>query len=169
MAVATVLYSAPTLITISPAGLVTSTTFLAGRESTENDNTTPKFLDANLQGFVTTGTTPTVGKTIAIYVWGAHTSLATTARDVLDGLDSAETITSENVRAGFLKLAVAVQVDAASDRKYEFGPVSVAAALGLATLPRYWGVFMAHDTVAALNATAGNHEMRFVGIKYDLT
>ena len=58
MAVATVLYSAPTLITISPAGLVTSTTFLAGRESTENDNTTPKFLDANLQGFVTTGTTP---------------------------------------------------------------------------------------------------------------
>lgn len=167
MATATINYGTTTTITISPASLATSSTFVAGRESTEIDNTSNKYTDAHLQGFVTTGTSPTAGKTIAVYVWGSHTSLGTTARDVLDGTDSAETLTSENVRNGFLRLVAALVVDSTSDRKYEFGPVSVASFFG-GVMPKYCGVFVAHDTAVNLNSTAGNHEFKYTGIKYDV-
>lgn len=167
MATATINYGTTTTITCGVASLASSSTFVAGRESTQIDNTSDKFIDAHLQGFVTTGTSPTASKTIAVYVWGSHTSLATTARDVLDGTDSAETITSENVRNGFLRIAAAMIVDATSNQKYEFGPVSVAALFG-GVMPEYWGIFVAHDTAVALHATSGNHEFRYTGVKYDV-
>ena len=46
----------------------------------------------------------------------------------------------------------------------------VFAARGLAQhfggmLPARWGIFIDHNTVAALKATAGNHELRYTGLK----
>lgn len=164
MATSAISYSATAAITIAPASLASSATFLAGVESTEIDNTTNLYLDALVQGFVTTGTTPTTAKSIRIYFWGSHTSIATTARGVLDGLSSAETIASAEERDGFLVRAKSILVNATSNIKYEFGPISVADVLG--EMPQYWGVFVTHDTAVALHATAGNHEMKYTGIKY---
>lgn len=167
MATVAALYSSPTTITLSPASLASSTTFVAGRESTEVDNTTNLYVDALVQGRVTVGTTPTANTRIQIHVWGSDTSLATTALDTLDGTDSAETLTNTGMLNTVLKLAAVIDVSAAtSDLAYPFAPFSVATALGLTTLPRYWGLYLTHNTVAALHATAGNHVFSFTGVKY---
>ena len=157
-------YTGPTTITMSPASLASSTTFIAGRESTQIDNTTNLYDDVEIQGFSTTGTSPTADTNIRLYLWGSHTSLGTTALDVLDGTDSAETFSSPQIRDSISVLARLVQVDATSNAEYQFKPFSVAQIFG--SVPQYWGLFLAHDTGVALNATAGNHEFKYTGIKY---
>ena len=82
MAITTINYSSNTTITMDLANLASSSTFLAGRESNQIDNTTNKYIDCQVSGFVTVGTTPTANTVIAVYVWGADSSLATTAIEV---------------------------------------------------------------------------------------
>lgn len=168
MATVTVNYSSNTTITCSVASLASSSTFVAGRESTQIDNTTNKYVDALVSGKVAVGTTPTANTQICVYVWGAETSLATTAIDVLDGTDSDETLTNTGVRDSALRLGAVITVPAAtSNVGYDFAPFSVAALFG-GHMPKFWGLFVAHNTVAALNSTAGNHVFEFVGVKYDV-
>lgn len=168
MATSTINYSANTTITMDLANLGSSTTFVAGRESSQIDNTTNKYVDAIVSGTVSVGTTPTANKTIAIYVWGSDTSLATTAIDVLDGTDSAETLTNTGV-LNALRFGAAVAVPAAtSDVQYPVLPFSVAARFG-GVMPKFWGLFVAHDTGVNLRNTAVNtNSFEFVGIKYDV-
>lgn len=166
MATSNVAYGSNTAITISPASLATDANFLAGRESSEVDNTTNKYVDALVQGKVTVGTTPTANTYIQIYVWGANTSLGTTAIDVLDGTDSAETLTNSGVRLTMLRLGAVISVTAAtSDVAYPFAPFSVAALFD-GVMPKYWGLFVTHNTGVNLNATAGNHVFEYNGITY---
>jgi len=168
MATATINYSSNTTITISPASTASSSTFVAGRESTEIDNTTNKYVDALVQGKVTVGTTPTANTQIAIYVWGADTSLGTTAIDVLDGTDSAETLTNTGILYSALKLAATITITATtSDIGYNFAPFSVASKFG-GVMPKFWGLFVSHNTGVNLNSTGGNHVFSFNGIKYDV-
>lgn len=168
MATTTVTYSANTAITMDLANLGTSTTFVAGRESSQIDNTTNKYMDCLVSGSVSVGTTPTANKTIAIYVWGADTSLATTALDVLDGTDSAETLTNTGI-LNALKFGAAVAVPAAtSDVAYIVLPFSVASKFG-GVMPKFWGLYVAHDTGVNLRNTAVNtNSFEFVGVKYDV-
>lgn len=165
MATSSINYATATTITLSPASLASSGTYVAGRESTEIDNTTNEYLDALVQGFVTTGTSPTVDTYIKLYVWGSHTAPSTTALDVLDGLDSAETFTSAEIMNSIVTLVRSVKINATSNQKYHFKPFSIADIFG--EVPQYWGLFLAHDTGVALNSTAGNHEFKYTGIKHD--
>lgn len=166
MATATVNYSANTSITIGLASLASSATWVAGRESTEIDNTTNKFVDALVSGKITVGTTPTANTQIMVYVWGAETSLATTAIDVLDGADSDETLTNTGIRDA-LRLGAVITVPATtSNVTYPILPFSVAQLFG--SMPKYWGLFVAQNTGAALNSTAGNHALEYIGLKYDI-
>lgn len=168
MATLTPNYSSDTTITIGLATtpLASSSTFVAGRESSEIDNTTNKYMDAQVSGKVTVGTTPTANTTIAVYVWGSDVSLATRAIDTLDGTDSDETLTNTGILTA-LKLGAAVAVPAAtSNVGYPILPFSVAALFG-GVLPKFWGLFVAHNTGVALNSTAGNHNFEYVGIKFD--
>lgn len=168
MAVTKITYASSASITIGLNSLATSSTLLAGRESTQVDNTTNLYMDALVQGVVTVGTTPTSGKTIAIYVWGSDTSLATTALDVLDGTDSAETITNEGVRNSVLRLGAGITLTAAtSDVAYPIAPFSVRALFG--NMPKYWGLFVTHDTVAALKSTGNTDMFTYTGITYTTT
>lgn len=150
------------------ANLATSSTFLAGRESSQVDNTTNKFIDCFVSGFVSVGTTPTANTVIAVYVWGADTSLATTALDVLDGTDSAETLTNAGI-LNALRLGASVAVPATtSDVQYIVLPFSVAALFG-GVMPKFWGLFVAHNTAVNLRNTSVNtNSFEFVGIKYDV-
>lgn len=168
MATATINYSSNTAITMDLANLGTSSTFLAGRESSQIDNTTNKFVDAFVSGFVSVGTTPTANTVIGIYVYGADTSLATTALDVLDGTDSAETLTNAGILAA-LKLGASVAVPAAtSDLQYIVLPFSVASLFG-GVMPKFWGLFVSHNTAVNLRNNAVNtNSFEYVGIKYDI-
>lgn len=167
MATITPSYAASATITISPASLATSSTFVAGRESTVVDNSSNKYDDALFSGKVTVGTTPTINTQILVYVF-APMDDTPTYPDVMDGTDSAETITSAGVGRGFLKLAASLDVDATtSDRVYNFGPVSVASLFG-GIMPKFWSVFVAHNTGVNLNATGGNHIFTYIGVKFDV-
>lgn len=165
MATQNIAYSTDTVITISLASLATSATWVAGQESNVIDNTSNKYVDAVVQGKIQTGTTPTANTSIIVYVYGASVSPATTAIDVIDGTDSAETITSVGVRNSFMKVGAILDVDSnTSNRDYPFS-FGVAQLFG-GSLPPYWGLFVAHNTGVNLNATGGNHVISFRGITY---
>lgn len=157
-------YAASATITITLASLASSATRTAGVESTAISNVTNVYVDALVSGKITTGTTPTVDKQIDIWVYASHDDVPTYP-DVLDGTDSAETITSENVRNSAMRLAHVIQIDSTSDRTYWVSKFSVAALFG-GVLPRQWGLFIAHDTAVNLNATGTNHEFKYDGIEY---
>lgn len=153
-----------TALTISLASLASGSSgvFTAGQESTAVDNTSNLDLDHLLSGFITTGTSPTASRSINVYVYAniSSSSGTPTYPDVLDGTDSAETFTSANVMNSAIKLAASITSDNSSNRAYYFGPISVAALFG-GSMPKFWGVFVAHDTAVALNSTSGNHVLSY--------
>lgn len=167
MADVTTTYAASATITCGVASLASSSTFVAGRESSVVDNTTNKYVDALLSGKVRVGTSPTANTQILVYVF-APINDTPTYPDVMDGTDSDETLTAVGVGQGFLKLAAVINVDATtSDRDYAFGPVSVAQLFG-GVMPPKWSLFVTHNTGAALNATAGNHTFSYQGVKFSV-
>ena len=155
-------------LTITLASLATGSAgvYTTGRESDAVDNTTNNDLDHLVSGKIRTGTTPTVSRSINVYAYANLSSAAGTPAypDVLDGADSAETFTSANVMNGALKFVASMTVDATSDRDYFFGPVSVASLFG-GILPKFWGIYVAHDTAVNLNATGGNHKISYERIQ----
>lgn len=168
MSVSQLLYSPNTTITCSVASLATNSTFVAGRGSTEIDNTGNLYVDAIVQGVVTVGTTPTINTAINVFVYGANTSLGTTNIDTITGTDGAVTLTNTGVLYSALRLGASITVLATtSDIDYFISPFSVAQLFG-GVMPKYWGLYVSHNTGVALNATAGNHAFSFNGIKYDI-
>lgn len=155
MAVTKVTYSANTAITFDISSLATSASFVAGRESTEIDNTTNLYMDALVTCNGVTGhasTAPTIGQEIRLYVWGADTSLGTTAIDVLDGTDSAETLGHVSVLNSLVLARSAAVTVATAGLVYYFMPFSVASCFG-GVMPKYWGLFLSHNHTGALAAS----------------
>lgn len=171
MATITPSYAAKATITcaVHTTPLASSSSFAIGRESTEIDNSTNKYDDAMVEGKVTVGTTPTANTEIQIWIYASfHTAMATNAVDVLDGTDSDETISSAGVRGSALRLGASIDVDSAtSNRTYWFVPFSVAQLFG-GHMPKFWGIFVTHNTAVALNSTGSNHEFSFTGVMYDV-
>lgn len=154
-------YAADAQMTITLASLASSSTFVAGQEATSVTNGSNKYLDYEITGKVTTGTTPTVDTEIRLY--GIKpTNDTPTWPDVFDGTDSAETVTNAQIVAA-LPLLWSTRVSATSNIGYP-----IISALTLAQLwgvvPDNWTVFVTHNTVAALHATGGNHEISHRGI-----
>lgn len=169
MATATISYSANTSITFDISSLGTSSTFVAGRECTEVDNTTNKYMDClvNVDGITGhASTAPTVGQQIVLYCWGADTSLGTTAIDVLDGTDSAETLSHVSVLNSLRLAGAAVVTVATAGLVYYIQPFSVASLFG-GVMPKYWGLFLAHNHTGALAASQSGL-FSFNGVKYDV-
>ncbi len=155
-------------LTISLASLASGSSgvFTAGQESTAVDNTSNLDVDHLLSGVIRAGTSPTSSRYINVYVYAniSSSSGTPTYPDVLDGTDSAETFTSANVMNGIVRLAASLIIDSTSNRDYFFGPVSIASLFG-GVLPKFWGVFVAHDTAVALNATGGQHVLTYERIQ----
>jgi hypothetical protein len=150
-------YPAASDATITLTSLASDTNLLAGRESTAIDNTTNLYLDYLVSGKVTTGTSPTTARSIEVWAVGARDN--TNFPGVFDGTDSDETITSANHKASVCRFVASMSTDATSDREYQFGPISMASVFG-GTLPPKFVLFVTHNTAVALNATAGNHQIR---------
>lgn len=139
--------------------LGSSASFTAGYEWFKVDvaGSSPIPSDVRHDGKVRVGTSPTVGE-IRIYLVASNND--TDWPDVFDGTASAETATSAGVRDGFAKLAAIMYVDATtSDRDYPY-EFSARQVFG-GSLPKSYVVFVAHNTVAALNGTGTNHTYRY--------
>lgn len=131
-------------------GLASSSSLVAGRESAVITNAANDVLLAGR--FKANTTAPTVGR---IEVWvGGVLNDAPTYPDVFDGVASAETVTSVDIKNATLRLAAAINTDATADRIYEFAPTNIAALFG-GVVPKQWWVFVTHSMVQALNVTAG--------------
>lgn len=168
MATTSINYASPVAITMDLANLATSSTFVAGRESTQIDNTSNLYMDALVRGSVSVGTTPTANTIIAIYLWGAFVSLGTTPIDTLDGTDSAETLTNTGVLSRLILAVPANVIATTSDIAYPILPFSVAARFG-GRMPQFWGLFVAHNTGVNLRNNAVNtNSFEYTGIKYDV-
>lgn len=152
-----VAYGTASDVTITLASLATDANLLTGRESTAIDNTSLLVLDYLVSGKIMTGTTPTTAKSIE--VWAVGSWDGTNWPDVFDGTESAETITSSDIKASTCRFVAAMATSATSNVAYYFGPVSLAAAFG-GVLPPKIVLFVTHSTVAALNSTTGNHQIR---------
>lgn len=169
MSTVTTNYASVAALTCSPASLATSATFVAGRESTEVDNSSNKYVDAIVQGKITVGTTPTINTQIQIWVYASFDDApSSTNIDVIDGVDSAEDFVTVGRRSAALKLGAAMDVTATtSDVSHFIAPFSVAQLFG-GIMPKFWGLFVTHNTGVNLNATGGNHILEFVGVKFDV-
>lgn len=168
--VLTTTYSSNTAITFDLSSLGTSSTFVAGRESTQVDNTSTQYVDVlvNVKGITGhASTAPTVGQTINVYVYGADTSLATTPIDVLDGTDSAETLSHVSVLNSLRFVGSAAVTVATAGLVYYIQPFSVASFFG-GIMPKFWGLFVAHNHTGALGAS-NNSLFSFNGITYTNT
>ena len=150
-------YPAASDATITLASLASDTSLLAGRESSEVANTSNLYLDYLISGKITTGTTPTVSRVIEVWAIGSWDG--TNWPDVFDGTDSAETITSADIKNSVCRLVASMVVSATSNVTYPFGPVSLASLFGGVVPPKF-AFFVTHSTAVALNATAANHQIR---------
>lgn len=152
-------------ITLASLGTGTQGIFTSGRESTAIDNTSNLDVDALIAGKITTGTSPTASRSINIYVYANVSSSSGTPTypsvgTGLSGSDAAASFNSTNVLNASTVLAKSILIDSTSDRSYSFGPVSVASLFG-GVLPKFWGVYVGHDTGVALNATGSNHKISY--------
>lgn len=154
-------YASAATITCTLASLASNTNLLDGRGSNWVDNSSNKYLDAFLSGKITTGTSPTDARQIEVYVVGIQGD--STYPDVFDGTDNAVNITSAGIKNAICRLVAVIATNNTSNRTYPFGPVALAGLFGGA-LPKSWGVFVVHNTGAALNSTGSNHALEYVGV-----
>ena len=154
-------------LTITLASLATNAqgVYVAGRASTAVDNSTNNDLDHLVSGVIRVGTTPTASRQINIYAYAPQSvaSGTPTYPDGITGTDAAKTMTSANVMQGALRFVASIMVDSNTDRDYAFAPVSISSLFG--AMPRFWGLFVAHDTAVALNATGGNFKIGYERIQ----
>jgi hypothetical protein len=150
--------SSTVAMVLTAAALASDTTLIAGRASTAVDNTTNLDIDHMVSGSVTAGTSPTASTTIEIWAWAAQSiaSGVPTYPDSITGTDAAKTITSVNVKFGFLRLVASLTVDNVTGRVYPFAPVSIAQLFG--SMPPFWGLFLVHSTGAALGGGGFQYE-----------
>jgi hypothetical protein len=160
-ATATITYGTSTALTATLASLASdATNMIAGRQSTVIDNTADLAVDAIVGGKVTTGTTPTTGKQIEIWAFGSYDGTSFSA-----GAGASDANFSPTGAKTQMRLLTMIPTDATSNHTYTWGPFSVAQAFGGA-MPKKWGIFIVHNTGVVLNATAGNHEIKYTPIKY---
>lgn len=156
-------YASSAAFTITLTSLATSATFITGREGTAVSNTTNKYLDYLIGGKITTdGSSPTAGE-IRIYGYGRVAD--SVYPDGLDGTDDANgnSRTSAEILNAALPLLSSTATDTTAGRVYWFQPVSLAAAFGN-LVPKDFGLYVAHNTVANLNSTGSNHALYYTGI-----
>lgn len=131
--------------------LATSSTFLAGWESGLIDNTTNLYLDYSVTAKITVGAAPTAGE-IRIYL--VEMLDDSTWPDVFDGTESAETVTSTEIRDAICLLAASTATTSTASRVYYLDCPSVKSVFGGKT-PAKFVVFITHNTVQAI-AASGN-------------
>lgn len=150
-------YAAAVNVTLTQESLANG----SWRQSTVVDNTSNLYVDVLLGGIVRTGTSPTADATIDIYIYASYDGVNYTAG--ASGSDAAYTADGEE---NLFKKIETIIVDGTSDQYYVWGPVSVAALFG-GTMPSKWGVVIENNSGSTLNATVGNNETQFIGIKFD--
>lgn len=151
-------YATSATLTCAVQSLASDTNLLAGIESSVIDNTTAGYDDYVISGKVKAGTSPTA--TRQIEVWAVAWD-GSAWPDLFDGISSAVTITSAEIKAVICKPVAIMATTATTDRVYHFSGVSLRQVFG-GVLPSKVVLFVVHNTGVALNASG--HEFRIQGV-----
>lgn len=141
-------------ITITLNALATSSTLLTGRASTVV--TSGNWTDAVVSGTIMTGTTPTSGTEIRVYVYAQRNDTPTyptygTGGNI-SGTDAAVTFTSAGLRDSSLYLARVIGVDSATtNNPWTVEGFSLVQVCGF--LPKRWGIVVFHSSAVNLGST----------------
>ncbi len=163
-------YSSNTAITFDISSLATSSTFVAGRNSTEWDNSSSVYHDIIVDVEGITGhasTAPTVGQMIQLYAVGNDTSFVTKViggSGAIDGADGACTLPHVSVLNSLRLAGVAVVTVATAGLVYYIQPFSIAQLFG-GTVPKFGCLYLAHNHTGAL-AASQSALFSFNGITY---
>lgn len=142
--------------TITVAGLATSSTLVAGRQSTAVTNS-GDYLGCAVSGRITVGTSPTGGQ---IEVWvGAPINGTPTYPTSFGASDAAVTVASANFRDAAIRRGAVIYCDTTSDRPYDIAQFNIADLFGF--VPEIHFIWVTHSTGVNLNATGGNHELNY--------
>jgi hypothetical protein len=133
--------------------LAASSSLLGGAESAAVDNTSNKYTDYLLAGYIKAGAANCQVGVIEVHVVGMVND--TEWPDVFDGTDSAETITSAEIKASACRPAAVIATTNSNDRVYPFSPVSVANLFG-GSMPKKFVVFVAQTAQTSTNALASS-------------
>lgn len=152
-----------TSLTWTLTSLATSAGLTAGREATAFANGSSLYADAEINGKIRVGTTPTINTSILVYAFMALDDTITWP-DQMTGADGNRSITTLGVGQSFLRLIAALNVDATTtDRDYPFTCPSLAAVLGFSLLGKNVGFWAVHNTGVNLNSAGGNHVIKIRG------
>jgi hypothetical protein len=154
------IYGSPTTINLTLASLASDAGLSTGRTSESVDNIDGLlFVDCLVGGKVTLGTSPTGGQ-VEIWLYGAYNG------DFSGGATGANAGLTPDHKA-LLKLLVNIwPIETVTNKVYRWGPYSVANAFG-GFMPSRWGVWIVHGTGVNLNATAANHEVVYIPVRYE--
>lgn len=155
-------YAASASITVtSLASLASSTTLVAGAESAAVDNGTTLYDDIYVGITLKMGTTAcTASKSLEVWVIPALDDTPTWP-DVMDGTDSAATVTSRNLLYGYGKLAKIIVTDTTASQIYT-ATFSVLDACGF--VPDQFSLFVVQDSGQALASSGSSAKM--TGVHY---
>jgi len=158
-------YPSSTALTITLASLASTVVDPpAGRESNEVTQSSDLANDVLLHGQITTGTSPTSGKVIQIFVYGTGYDGSTRVRPAgATGADA--NLTPASFWKDVWFPLVQINTDGTSNKAYTFAGISLLRAFGGLYLPERWGIFVYHSTAVALNATSGNHFIHYTPIQ----
>jgi hypothetical protein len=152
-------YTASTGYTISPHStpLASSSSLTLGRSSVAVNNSAANvlYLDYLIGGFSTTRTAPTAGR---MELW-AYSSFNDTPLypDRISGIDEDLTLTSSDIKNAGMSFINLCVTDTTSARRYPFRATSLSSLFNSFAVPKYHGLFLTHNTVAALNPTGATH------------
>lgn len=147
-------YGTSTAMTITLASLASG----SARQSTAVDNTSNKFEDAMVVADIKLATGTPAGDQ-CLYFFAFASEDGTNYTDNAGGTDAAITL---RVPSNLRPLGV-TYVPTSGGLTYKSAPMSVAAAFG-GILPRKWGIVVYNQSGVALDATGGNHSVRYTGI-----
>jgi hypothetical protein len=158
----------PQAVTISPASLASDANLLAGREGTAVNLSATQAMDWLISSKITSGTTPTVNKSIEHWV-AAPLDATPTWLAGLAGTDANVSVTSRSVWKAYAKLVCRWDVSATSNVAYVCAGISMASLFGPSGLPKHVSFWIVHDTAVNLNSTAGNHVLNITPIYPTMT
>ena len=149
------LMSAATPLTITLAGLASSTTGV-GRQSSIVDNTQSRHQDLLVYVRLTQGTTPTGNRGAQLYLIREDGHASPQRSDAAGASDGPLTVLNAQFVGGLVNRSTPSSGDVLTGEFLVHRPG-----------PK-WGIAIVHDTGVALDASAANHQVRFVGLNSEV-
>lgn len=124
---------------------------IAGRESTAVSNLVTLAVDYLVGGILLTGTTPTANTVIELWCYAAFDGTPTYSGGAT-GTDNNLTPSTLGTKATMAFMIALQNLDATSNRQFNWGPFSVANLFG-GSCPTAWGVYCMNNSGVALKST----------------